>query len=101
MKKGSYIILFFLLAATMAFAADLKMTASVSKSPVGVGEQFEIDFTVNGLGARFTPPDLSAFQLVSGPNISTSETDINGVSTTSTTYAYILSASKEGTFNIT
>ena len=77
------------------------MTATVSKSQVGVGEQFEIDFTVNGMGASFTPPDMSAFQLLSGPNISTSETYINGVSTTSTTYAYILSATKEGTFNIT
>src|ERR1700744_5137621 len=101
MRKVVYTLLLFLLYVTTVFAADVKMVASVSKSQVGVGEQFEIDFTLNGMGTRFTPPDLSAFQLLSGPNISTSETDINGVSTTSTTYAYILSATKEGTFNIT
>ena len=101
MRKVVYTLLLFLLYVTTVFAADVKMVASASKSQVGVGEQFEIDFTLNGMGTRFTPPDLSAFQLLSGPNISTSETDINGVSTTSTTYAYILSATKEGTFNIT
>jgi hypothetical protein len=101
MKKGFYIISFLLLWTSSLFAGDLKLTASVSKSQVGVGEQFEIDFTINGTGTRFTPPDFSAFQLISGPNESVSATTINGASTVSTTYGYILSATKEGTFTIT
>src|ERR1700761_8322734 len=100
MKRAVYIISFLLFSATSLFAADLKFTASVSKSQVGVGEQFEVDFTINGTGTRFTPPDLSAFQLLSGPNEAVSATVINGASTVSTTYSFILSATKEGTFNI-
>jgi hypothetical protein len=101
MKKRFYIILFLLLWTTLLFAGDIKLTASVSKSQVGVGEQFEIDFTLNGTGTRFTPPDFSAFQLISGPNESVSATIINGASLVNTTYGYILSATKEGTFTIT
>ncbi len=101
MRKVVYTLLLFLLCLTTVFAADVKLIASASKSQVGVGEQFEVDFTINGAGTRFTPPDLSAFQVLSGPNISASETVINGASTGTTTFGYILSATKEGTFNIT
>src|ERR1700742_466721 len=100
MKKGFFTILFLLLSASLLFAAD-KFTASASKSQVGVGEQFEIDFTLNTTGTRFTPPDLSAFQVLSGPNESISATVVNGSSVVSTTYSFILVATKEGTFNIT
>ncbi len=101
MKKGFCTILFLLLSTTLLFAADIKFTATVSKSPVGVGEQFEIDFTLNTTGTRFTPPDVSAFQVLSGPNESISATVVNGSSVVSTTYSFILVATKEGTFNIT
>ncbi|MDB5024187.1 MAG: hypothetical protein JWP78_1942 [Mucilaginibacter sp.] len=101
MKKRFYIISFLLLWTSLLFAGDIKLTASVSKSQVGVGEQFEIDFTINGTGTRFTPPDFSAFQLISGPNESTSVTVINGSSAISTTYSYTLSATKEGIFTVT
>ena len=101
MKKGYYIALFLLLWSTFLFAADVKFVASVSKSQVGVGEQFEVDFTLNGTGDRFTPPDFSAFQILSGPNEATSASIINGNSNISTTYSYILTATKEGTFTIT
>jgi hypothetical protein len=101
MKKGFFILLFLLLWTTLLFAGDIKLAASVSKSQVGVGEQFEIDFAINGTGSRFTPPDLSAFQVLSGPNESISATVINGSSVVSTTYSFILAATKEGTYNIT
>ena len=101
MKKGFYIILFLLLQTTLLFAADVRLTATASKTQVGVGEQFEVDFTVNGSGSRFTAPDFSAFQFISGPNISPSNTVVNGATVVGTTYGYILSAFKEGTFTIT
>src|ERR1700761_7786126 len=101
MKKGFYTVLFLLLSATLLLAADTKFTASASKSQVGVGEQFEIDYTLNTTGTRFTPPDLSAFQVLSGPNESISATVVNGASVVSTTYSFIIAATKEGTYNIT
>ncbi len=101
MKKGSFIIFFVLLWSKLVLAGDVKFTASASKTQVGVGEQFEIDFTLNGTGSRFTPPDLGAFQVLSGPNESISASVINGTSVVSTTYSFVLAAPKEGTFTIT
>ncbi|MDB5141901.1 MAG: protein BatD [Mucilaginibacter sp.] len=101
MKKGFYIISFLLLQTTLLFATDVKLTASASKSEVGVGEQFEVDFIINGSGDRFTAPDFGTFKLISGPNISPSTTVVNGVTVPGTTFGYILSATKEGTFTIT
>jgi hypothetical protein len=101
MKKRFYTLSLLLFWSTLLFAGDIKFTASVSKSQVGVGEQFEVDFTINGSGNRFTAPDFTAFQFISGPNISLSTTIVNGATVYGTTYGYTLSAAKEGTFTIT
>lgn len=85
-----------LLCSSLLFAQDIKFTASVSKTQVGTGEPFEVTFSINGNGDRFTPPDFSGFQLLSGPNVSTSMTSINGSTTVSNSYSYDLVAVKEG-----
>jgi len=87
-----------LLISSMAWAQEF--TAAVSKNQVGTGEAFEVAFSVNGNGERFTPPSFSGFQLASGPNVSTSMTSINGNTTVSNSYSYILLPTKEGTFTI-
>jgi hypothetical protein len=99
MKKGYYILSFLLLWTTLLFA-DPKFTAIASKSEVAVGEQFEVDFSLDGGGEHFIPPDFHGFQVLSGPNPSTSMTSINGVTTYNTTYGYIVTATKEGTLTI-
>ena len=45
---------------------------SVSKNPVAVGEEFRIDFTLNGEGESFNPPNLNGLRKISGPNQSSS-----------------------------
>jgi hypothetical protein len=101
MRKRFYILSFLLLQTTLLLAAELKFTASASKSQVGVGEQFEVDFAVNATGYQFTPPDFGQFQVISGPNISPTTTVVNGVTVVGATYSYTLAATKEGTFTIT
>lgn len=99
MKKGLYILSFLVLLPTLLFA-QIKFTATASSTQVGTGEQFEVDFTVQGNGDNFNPPDFSNFQVLSGPNMSQSMTSVNGTTTYSTGYSYILQAVKEGTFII-
>jgi len=84
----------------LIFAQDLRFTAAVSSTQVATGEQFEVSFAVNGSGDRFTPPDFNGFQVLSGPNVSNSMTSINGNTTVSNAYSYILVAVKEGTITI-
>jgi hypothetical protein len=99
MKRAFGILVPLILWAPLLFAQG-KFTATASKTNVGVGEQFEIDFSIDANGDRFTPPDLNIFQVMSGPNMSTSETMVNGSTTFNNTYSYIVAATKEGAFNI-
>jgi hypothetical protein len=92
--------LLFLIWSTSLFAQDLKLTASLSSTEVSTGQQFQITFTVNRNIDRFAPPDLSSFQVLSGPNQSTSMTSINGVTTSSMSLSYDLAASKPGVYAI-
>jgi len=99
MKKRISLVLFLLLTTSLLFAQS-KFVATASKTNVGVGEQFEVDFTMNGGGTHFVQPDFHDFQVLSGPNMESSFASVNGVSTMSLGYGFILVANKEGTFTI-
>ena len=81
-------------------AQDVKVTATVSKSVVGTGEAFEISFSVNGNIESFNPPALNGFQVVGGPNQSSSYSSINGNTTASMSISYDLVGVKEGEYII-
>ena len=81
-------------------AQDVKVTATVSKSVVGTGEAFEISFSVNGNIESFNPPSLNGFQVVGGPNQSSSYSSINGNTTASMSISYDLVGVKEGEYII-
>jgi hypothetical protein len=76
------------------------LTASVNRNTVGVDEQFQATFTLNGSASSFTPPNFSDFTVLSGPNQSTSMQIINGAFSQSVSYSYILQPKKTGTFKI-
>ncbi|NOY38558.1 MAG: protein BatD [Chlorobi bacterium] len=71
---------------------------------VSVGQQFRLVFEINTRDGKFSPPDLSDFDVLMGPSTSYSQSTqiINGriSSSVSYTYTYILQARKEGTFTI-
>ena len=88
----------FLLIASGAFSQ--KLTASVNRNPVGLNEQFQLSFELNGNGSNFRAPALTDFMVLSGPNQSTSMQFINGSMSQSVTFSYILQPKSEGTFRI-
>ncbi len=98
-KKTHYILTLFLLWSGTLWA-QTRFTATVSQSTVGTGEPFEVTFSVNANIERFNPPDLSAFQVLGGPNQSSSMTSINGNMSTSMSLSYDLLAAKEGEYTI-
>lgn len=99
MKLRIYILLFFLLSTASVFA-QVKFTAKVDRTEVGIGEAFQIEFDLNAQGDRFTPPNFAGFSVVGGPNQSSGMTIINGQTTVSMGVGYILTASKEGEYTI-
>ncbi len=65
-----------------------------------MGERFQVSYTLNNNGNNFKSPAFTGFDILSGPNQSTSMQFINGNMSQSLTYSYVLSATKEGTFTI-
>jgi len=102
---NSIVLLSFMLFAVPIgiMANDITFTAS-AKSKVRVGERFQLNFTINAEGKGFRGPEITDFQVLSGPNASTSSSVqiINGQVQSKVEYvfSYILRAGKEGTFTI-
>jgi hypothetical protein len=96
-KKSTFaFFLLFILSAT----AYGQFTASVNRNKVGLQENFQITFTTQGDISDFTPPSFSDFRMLSGPNSQTSFQSINGRTTRSQSYSYILRGKTAGKFTI-
>ncbi len=84
-------------------ADEIKFTAS-AKTLVSLGDRFQLTYTVNARGGAFSGPSIKHFRVLSGPNISTSQSYqvINGRMSQSITvsYVYYLQAFEEGKFEI-
>src|SRR5210317_348727 len=103
MKKYVLSAIIMMIIISGARADEIKLTAS-ARSVVSVGDRFQLSYSVNTKGGQFSGPELKDFRVLSGPNISTSQSYqvINGKMSASTTvsYIYYLQAFKEGNFEI-
>lgn len=94
-----HIVGLILLCGCTAFAQAPKLTAT-APSEVGVGENFRLSWELNASGSDFVAPEITDFQVLGGPNQSTSMQFINGSMSQSLTFSYIVRGMKEGTFEI-
>lgn len=77
--------------------AQVEFTARVSKNKLALNQRLRVEFTVNKQGAdNFTPPDFRNFEVLGGPSQSISQSWINGRSSYSQTYSYIIAPVKKG-----
>ncbi len=99
MKK--LIILFITLMPLSIFAQkSAQFQIELSSDTVGLDGYIQVSFTINNMEVEdFSPPDFEGFR-VQGPSTSTSMSIINGKSSQSATYTYILIPHKIGTFKI-
>ncbi|MBK7147694.1 MAG: protein BatD [Bacteroidetes bacterium] len=85
---------------SLSINAQVKFYATAPKS-AAANQNFQLNYTIeNGQGSNLKVPNLNDFQVLGGPNTSTSMQWVNGNVTQSVTYSYILRAKKEGTFKI-
>jgi uncharacterized membrane protein len=86
-----------------SIAQDVQFVGT-AKPVVAVGETFALTYTLNAQGTNFRGPSISGFDVISGPNTSTTSSirAINGRTSMSITYtySYYLMASREGSFEI-
>ncbi|MFT5926336.1 MAG: hypothetical protein ACI9WL_001082 [Rubritalea sp.] len=97
MKQIIYI--FFFLVGGVSLA-QVDFTANVSRNKIAINERLRIEFKMNVDGDNFTPPNFVGFQVVAGPSQAVSQSWINGASSMSKSYTYILKPSKTGTLSI-
>ncbi|MDP4210916.1 MAG: BatD family protein [Bacteroidota bacterium] len=85
------------------FAQSVQVTVQAPKV-VELGEQFELEFSVNAEASSFNAPDMRDFRILMGPSKSQSSSIqvINGKTSQSMEvgYGYVLQASKTGKFQI-
>ncbi|MBL7927727.1 MAG: protein BatD [Bacteroidia bacterium] len=73
-----------------------KISATVNRNALGIGEQFQLTYTIEGNARNFTPPSFADFTLLGGPYQSNQTSWVNGVITQSTSLTYLLQTKKEG-----
>jgi hypothetical protein len=93
-----------MLTAMCAFGQDTQATASVSSDTVGVQDQLQLTITVSGKDSTDAEPPRSLrpqnFRVVSGPSVGTQVQWINGRTSSSKSFGYILIPEREGQFAI-
>lgn len=104
MHKRIFLILCsFLLIVTVSLAQEVQFTGS-ARPVVGVGETFNLVYSVNAQATNFRGPAISGFDMLTGPNTSTSSSirAVNGRTSMSISYSfsYIIRATREGNFDI-
>lgn len=82
------------------FAQELKFSATVSRNQAAVGEQIKLVYSLNAMGNGFAAPDLSAFDLLMGPQQMFGTQNINGKFSQTLSYTYYISGKKPGKFTI-
>jgi hypothetical protein len=99
-----FVIMGLLLSALCAFGQDTQATASVSSDTLGVQDQLQLTITVSGKDSGDAEPPRSlrpqGFKVVSGPSVGTQFQWINGRTSNSKSFGYILIPEREGQFTI-
>jgi hypothetical protein len=103
MKKIAFIIFTVFVATLIAKADDIQFSASAPKV-VGVGEQFEVTYSVSAQPSGFKPPVFKNFNLLGGPSTSSSSNIqiVNGkvYQNVSFSYTYYFNASTPGSYTL-
>lgn len=104
MKKAIFLSIFIFSCFAQVFSQEkpVKFTVSVSADSILMDNYFEVKFMLeNADGKNFEAPDFSEhFNVVSGPNFSTSMSIVNGEISQSMTITYFLEPKNIGLFYI-
>jgi uncharacterized protein (DUF58 family) len=102
MKKGTVLFYFTLLSLSVIYAQKGPVfSVEVSNDSILMGNMVKVAFTLeNAQGDNFQAPYFKEFDVVSGPNVSTSFSMINGQTSQTITYTYYLRPREIGNYFI-
>ncbi len=96
-----YLLLLTILFSSALIGQNKGFYQDVDRNPIEVGETFQLSITLENIDASsISLGDISPFQIVGGPATTSSYSNINGKSSTSKSYKYILQATQRGNFTI-
>jgi hypothetical protein len=98
MKRKLYLILALML--SVASLKAQKFTAAASATEVGVGDVFQVEWSVDGNGGNFSLPGMPEFEVAGGPSQGSSVSIVNGHMSQSMSITYAFRAKKAGSFQI-
>jgi hypothetical protein len=81
-------------------AQDITFKAEVSTDSILMGNYFEVRFTIENAAGDFQAPEFEGFEIMSGPNTSSSFSMINGQVTQKASYTYMIRPVREGTLYV-
>ena len=94
-------LLLLLILPFLANAQQVRFFSEIDAKQIPVGGTFNIKFVIENMdGENFTPPSFAPFKVISGPSQSFRSSFVNGKSSKSTSYSYMLQATKTGQFTI-
>lgn len=80
---------------------EARFTVSLSSDSLLLGHYFTARFSLeNAQGSDFLAPDFEGFDLLAGPNVSSSIQLTNGLMNQSVTYEFVLKPQYEGLFHV-
>ena len=102
MKKLSIFLASFMMMSLMAFSQqEAKLTVEVSNDSILLGNYVEVKFTIENTSVKnFEAPNFDGFNIVSGPNQSSSMMVSNGKVTQSVAYSYYIEPVEVGNYYI-
>lgn len=99
-KFASYIVVLWSCFMSTTMVAQQTFEARISNDSVLLGNYVTLEFTAQNIDGTIETPDLNEFEILSGPSMSSSLQFINGSSTRSVTYSYIIKPSYLGLYTI-
>lgn len=75
---------------------EKRFSVRLSADTISIDQTLKVEFEITNINGVFTPPDFSAFRIISGPNTSSSFSMINGNVTQKMSYTYLLKALNSG-----
>ncbi len=101
MKVVAIFIIFLILnQVDVVYSQEARLTVEVSSDSILIGNYFELKFTIENADGNFEAPELYEFDLLGGPNVSSSFQFVNGKSSQKTAYTYYFKPRVIGVFTI-
>ena len=100
MKDCLLVLILCLTSLSVVHSQEILFKQELSYDTVYMGNALQIKYSIQNANGDFQAPDFDGFAIVSGPNVSSQFSMINGVVTQSASYIYFLQPEAPGIYTL-